>query len=114
MTSDHNDQNQQRLAPRFCRNRRPFSLLTGVFARRKVETYSRAASFWEVVAMILRGLQIQRDGHGKCGLLPNPTLSSNTAQLPFSGALANTQMSLGHSVVSHHHFIQGGIARVRL
>ena len=64
--------------------------------------------------MILRGLQIQRDGHGKCGLLPNPTLSSNTAQLPFSGALANTQMSLGDSVVSHHHFIQGGIARVRL
>ncbi len=45
--------------------------------------------------MILRGAQIHRDGHGKCGLLANPTLSSNTAQLPSSGALANTRMSLG-------------------
>ena len=41
--------------------------------------------------MILCGAQIHRDGHGKCGLLPNPTLSSNTAQLPSSGTLANTR-----------------------
>jgi hypothetical protein len=54
--------------------------------------------------MILRGLQIHRDGHGKCGVLPNPALSSNTAQLPSFGVLANTRMSRCDSVVSHRHF----------
>ncbi len=54
--------------------------------------------------MILRGPQIHRDGHGKCGVLPNPTLSSNTAQLPSSGVLVNTRMSRCGSVVSHRHF----------
>ena len=49
--------------------------------------------------MLLRGAQIQRDGHGKCGLLPNPTLSSNRAQLPTSGVLANTRMSLCDSII---------------
>ena len=58
--------------------------------------------------MILRGAQIHRDGRGKCGLLPNPTLFSNTAQLPSSGALANIRMSLGDSIVSHRHFTPGG------
>ena len=62
--------------------------------------------------MILRGAQIHRDGHGECGLLANPTLSSNTAQLPSSGALANTRMSLGDSVVSHRPLIPGGTAYV--
>ena len=81
-----------------------FSLLTSVLPRRRVKTGSRAASFWEVVAMILRGPQIHRDGHGKCGLLPKPALSSNTAQLPSSGVLANTRMSRCDSVVSHRHF----------
>jgi hypothetical protein len=72
----------------------------------------RAASFWEVVAMILRGAQIHRDGHGKCGLLPNPTLSSNTRQLSFSGVLANTRMSLCGtfvSVASDAHFKLGEV-----
>lgn len=54
--------------------------------------------------MFLRGPQIHRDGHGKCGLLPKPALSSNTAQLPSSGVLANTRMSRCDSVVSHRHF----------
>jgi hypothetical protein len=35
---------------------------------------------------------IHRNGHGKYGLLPTPTLSSNSAQLPSSGVLANTRM----------------------
>jgi hypothetical protein len=47
--------------------------------------------------MILRGALIQRDGHGKCGLLPNPTLSSNRAQLPSSGVHAHTGTNL-HNV----------------
>lgn len=64
--------------------------------------------------MILRRAQIHRDERGKCGLLPNPTLSSNTAQLPSSGTLANTRMSLGDSVVSHRHFTPGGTAYVQL
>jgi hypothetical protein len=64
--------------------------------------------------MILRGAQIQRDGHGKCGLLPISTLSSNRAQLPTSGVLANTWKSLFDSVISHRHFTPGGTARVRL
>lgn len=38
--------------------------------------------------MILRGIKIQRDGHGKCGLLPNRTLSSHRAELPSSGVFA--------------------------
>ena len=64
--------------------------------------------------MILHGTRIHRDGHGRCGALSNPTLSSNSAQLPSSGALANTRMSLGDPVVSHRHFKPGGTARVRL
>jgi hypothetical protein len=64
--------------------------------------------------MILRGTQIHRDGHGKCGLLPNPTLSSNTAQLPSSGALANTRMIRGDSVVSSSPLHTGRYACVRL
>lgn len=60
--------------------------------------------------MFLRGTHIHRDGHGKCGLLSNPTLSSNNAQVPPSGALANTRMSLGDSVVAHRHFTLRGTA----
>jgi hypothetical protein len=58
--------------------------------------------------MILRGAQIHRDRHGKCALLPNPTLPSNKTQLPPSGALANSLMSLCDSVVSHRHVKPGG------
>ena len=47
--------------------------------------------------MILRGVQIQRDGHGECGLFPNRTLSSNRAELPFSGVRAHTRTNL-HNV----------------
>jgi hypothetical protein len=64
--------------------------------------------------MILRGAQIQRDGHGRCGLLPNPTLSSNRAQLPTSGVFANTRMSLCDLVISPRHSTPGGAALVRL
>ena len=64
--------------------------------------------------MIIRGAQIHRDGHGKCGLLPNPTLSSNRAKLRSFGVLANTRMSLGDSVVSYRHFTPGGTAYVQL
>ena len=58
--------------------------------------------------MILHGAQVHRNGHGKCGFLPNPILSSNKAQLPSSGALTNTWMNLGNSSVSHRHFTPGG------
>lgn len=44
--------------------------------------------------MILRGIQIHRIGHGRCGLFPNPTLSSNKAQLPFSCVPPNTRTNL--------------------
>ncbi len=44
--------------------------------------------------MILRGVQIHRHGHGQCGLLPNPTLSSNNAQLLSTGVPANTGTNL--------------------
>jgi hypothetical protein len=47
--------------------------------------------------MILRGTQIQRDGHGKCGLLPNRTFSSNKALLPSSDVRARTGTNL-HNV----------------
>ena len=57
--------------------------------------------------MILRGAQIHRDGHGKCGLLPNPTFSSNRTQLPPSGVLTNIRMSLCNSGVFHHHVKPG-------
>jgi len=64
--------------------------------------------------MILRDAQIHRDRHGKCGLLPNSTLSSNRAQLLTSGVPANTRMSHYNFVLSHRHFTPGGTARVRL
>lgn len=47
--------------------------------------------------MIFRGAQIQRNGPGRCGLLPNRTLSSNRAELPFSGVLPHTEINL-HNV----------------
>jgi len=40
--------------------------------------------------MILRGTQIQRDGHGRCGLLPNRTLSNNRTKLPSSNVRTHT------------------------
>ena len=49
--------------------------------------------------MILRGAQVRRKGHGKCGLLPNRTLSNNRAELPSAGVLAHTETSL-HNVWS--------------
>ena len=64
--------------------------------------------------MILRGPQIHPDGHGKCGLHSNSTLSSTSAQLPISGVPANTRMSRCNFVISHRHFTPGGTARVRL
>jgi hypothetical protein len=47
--------------------------------------------------MVFPGTQIQRDGHGRCGLLPNRTLSSNRVELPSSGVLAYTGTNL-HNV----------------
>jgi|GEM_PF-1641849 len=44
--------------------------------------------------MILRGAQIHRNGNGKCGLLPNPTLSRNYAPLPSASVFTNTGTSL--------------------
>ena len=58
--------------------------------------------------MILRGAQIHRDGHGKCGLLPDPTLSSNRVKLRSFGVLATTG-SLCDSAVSHRHFKPEGM-----
>ncbi len=40
--------------------------------------------------MSIRGTQIQRDGHGKCGLLPDRTFYSNRAELPAFGVCAHT------------------------
>ncbi len=53
--------------------------------------------------MILHRAQIQPDGHGECGLLPNPILFSNGAQLSFSGVLANIRINLA-ALLSLHHF----------
>lgn len=49
--------------------------------------------------MILRGAQIQRKGHGECGLLTNRTLSYNRTELHSSGVLAHAETSL-HNVWS--------------
>jgi hypothetical protein len=54
--------------------------------------------------MILCDAQSQPDGQGKCGPLPNSTLSSNSAQLPISTLRANTRMSRGNVVTLHRHF----------
>jgi len=64
--------------------------------------------------MIIRETQIFRDWHGKCGLIPNPTLPSNKVQLPPSGPFTKTLISLFDFVVGHLHFKQGGTAHVRL
>jgi hypothetical protein len=57
--------------------------------------------------MILRGAQIHRDEYGQCGLLLNPTLSSNNTGWRQLCVLTNTRMSLCDSGVSHHHFKPG-------
>lgn len=49
--------------------------------------------------MSIRGTQIQRDGHGKCGLLPDRIFYSNRAELPAFGVCAHTGTIL-HSVWS--------------
>ena len=54
--------------------------------------------------MIFHGAQIQGDGHGTCGLLPNSTLSSIRSQLPSSTVLAHSRISLCSPVISHSHF----------
>jgi hypothetical protein len=48
----------------------------------------------EVVAMILRGAQIQREGHGRCDLLPNRTFSSHKAELLSAGVRVHTGTNL--------------------
>lgn len=50
--------------------------------------------------MILRGIQIQRCGHGKCGLLSDQTLSRNLAELQPFGVLALILMSICSGVLS--------------
>jgi len=50
--------------------------------------------------MVLRGIQIQRCGHDKCGLLSDQTLSSNLAELQPSGALALIRMSVSDGMRS--------------
>lgn len=42
--------------------------------------------------MVIRGAQTRRNGHGKYGLLANPTLSSNKAQLSSFGVLTSNQL----------------------
>ncbi len=44
--------------------------------------------------MILRGAAIRRTGHGKCGLLPNRTLSSSRAELQSPGVLVHRGIAL--------------------
>ena len=61
--------------------------------------------------MILRGAEIQRNGHGRCGLLPNRTFSSNRAELPSSGVLAHAGMIL---MASSGHLRPEGAGLVRL
>ena len=71
----------------------PFLLLTGASLGRRVKALT-IYLILEVVVMILRGALIQRDGHGKCGLITNRTLSSNKAKLLSSGVLAHTGTNL--------------------
>ncbi len=40
--------------------------------------------------MSIRGTQIQRDGHGKCDLLPDRIFYSDRAELPAFGVRAHT------------------------
>ena len=54
--------------------------------------------------MTFHGAQIQGDGHGTCGLLPNSTLSAIRSQLPSSTVLADSRMNLCSPVISHRHF----------
>ena len=64
--------------------------------------------------MILRGTEIHRIGHGKCGLLSIRVLSRNIAELPFSGVLGNTVTSLFDLMVSRCRFKLGVLSLVRL
>ena len=60
--------------------------------------------------MILRGAQIQRDGHGECGLLPDRNLPNDRAALSASGVYAAGQplMARGLSWAPHN---EAGISR---
>ena len=62
--------------------------------------------------MVLRGTQIQRCGHGKCGLLSNRVLSCNIAELLLSGVHLDTWSYPCYRSASRRHFKQGGIELV--
>ena len=63
--------------------------------------------------MILRGAQIQRNGHGRCGLLPINVLSFNRAELPLSGVLGHAGTIFCDLVIFRCRFRQGGLSLVR-
>jgi hypothetical protein len=44
--------------------------------------------------MILRGAEFHRNGHGRCGLLPNRISSNDKAELPTSRVLPHAGMIL--------------------
>lgn len=56
--------------------------------------------------MILRGTEIHRGEHGRCGLFSLSVLSCNIAELPISAVLANSGTSFRDPVVSHGRFKQ--------
>ena len=51
--------------------------------------------------MILRGVEFHRNGHGRCGLLPNRISSSDKAELPSPRVLPHVGMILVASINGH-------------
>jgi hypothetical protein len=58
--------------------------------------------------------QIDGDGHGKFGLLPNLILSSNQIELPSVVVLTSTHLSPSTTFISSRYSKQGGAALIRL
>jgi hypothetical protein len=61
--------------------------------------------------MILRGAEFHRNGHGRCGLLPNRISSSDKAKLPSSRVVPYAEIIL---VASYDHFKSEAAELVRL
>jgi hypothetical protein len=61
--------------------------------------------------MILRGAEFHRNGHGRCGLLPNRISSSDKAELPSSRVLPHAGIIL---VASYGHLKSEAAELVRL
>jgi hypothetical protein len=64
--------------------------------------------------MIPRGVQARRNEHDQCDSRSDHALSTDIAELPFSGVLAHAYTNPCNHTLGYRHFNLGGRVRVHL